>query len=119
MASKHIDEDGLNVHDGDDHLLVVLRLGGQHDQVLGATHAVTSIVEVLLPGDGQRVVDALRKSRDFPNRLDVLIVEDLHLGNVEEPSLVEVDPEPEVLAAFKGARLQACVVPSQVMMRLQ
>ena len=67
MASKHNDEDGLNDHDGEavDHLLVVLRLGGQHDQVLGATHAVTSIVEALLPGDGQRVVDALRKSREF------------------------------------------------------
>ena len=53
MATKHNCEDGLNDDDaGDDHLLVVLRLGGQHDQVLGATHAVTSIVEALLPGDG-------------------------------------------------------------------
>ena len=77
MASKHNVEDGLNDHDGDDHLLVVLRLGGQHDQVLGATHAVTSIVEALLPGDGQRVVDALRKSRDFPNRHDVLKISTL------------------------------------------
>ena len=111
MATKHNVEDGLNQYDGGDHLLVVLRLGGQHDQVLGATHAVTSIVEALLPGGGQRVVDALKKSRDFPIWHDVLIVEDLHLGDVEEPSLVEVDPEPEVLATFKGARLQACVVP--------
>ena len=65
MGSKHNVKDGLNDHDVGDHLLVVLRLGGQHDQVLGATHAVTSIVEVLLPSDGQRVVDALRKSREF------------------------------------------------------
>ena len=66
MASKHNDEDGLNDNDdGGDHLLVVLRLGGQHDQVLCATHAVTSIVEVLPPGDGQRVVDALRVAREF------------------------------------------------------
>ena len=64
MASKHNVEDGLN-DDAGDHLLVVLRLGGQHDQVLGATHAVTSIVEALLPGDGQRVVNALRVARDF------------------------------------------------------
>ena len=65
MASKHNDEDGLNDHDGGDHLLVVLRLGGQHDQVLGATHAVTSIEEAILPGEGQRVVDALRVARYF------------------------------------------------------
>ena len=119
MATKHNVKDGWNDDDGGDHLLVVLRLGGQHDQVLGATHAVTSIEEALLPGDGQRVVDALRKSRDVTNIYDVLIVEDLHLGDVEEPSLVEVDPEPEVLAAFEGARLQACVVPSQLKIRLQ
>ena len=65
MATKHNVKDGLNDHDRGDHLLVVLRLIGQHDQVLGATHAVTSIVEALLPGGGQRVVDALRKSREF------------------------------------------------------
>ena len=65
MASKHNVEDSMDADDGGDHLLVVLRLGGQHDQVLGATHAVTSIVEALLPSDGQRVVDALRKSREF------------------------------------------------------
>ena len=47
----------------------------------------------------------------YPNIYDVTIARDLHLGDVEEPSLVEVDPEPEVLAAFKGARFQACVVP--------
>ena len=52
MATKHNVKDGWNDDDGGDHLLVVLRLGGQHDQVLGATHAVTSIVEALLPGDG-------------------------------------------------------------------
>ena len=45
------------------HLLVVLRLGGQHDQVLGATHAVTSKVEALLPSECQRVVDALKVAR--------------------------------------------------------
>ena len=65
MASKHNVEDGLNDHDGGDHLLVVLRLGGQHDQVLGATHTVTSIVEILPPGDGQRVVNALRVAKEF------------------------------------------------------
>ena len=68
MATKHNVEDGLNDHDRGDHLLVVLRLGGQHDQVLGATHAVTSIVEALLPSEGQRVVDALRVARDFLSR---------------------------------------------------
>ena len=68
MATKHNVEDGLNDHGAGDHLLVVLRLGGQHDQVLGATHAVTSIEEALLPGDGQRVVDALRVARDFLSR---------------------------------------------------
>ena len=65
MATKHNVEDGLNDYDAGDHLLVVLRLGGQHDQVLGATHAVTSIVEALLPGDGQRVVNALKVAREF------------------------------------------------------
>ena len=65
MATKHNVEDGMNDHDRSDHLLVVLRLGGQHDQVLGATHAVTSIVEALLPGNGQRVVDALKVAREF------------------------------------------------------
>ena len=65
MATKHNVEDGKNDYDDGDHLLVVLRLGGQHDQVLGATHAVTSIVEALLPGDGQRVVDALKVAREF------------------------------------------------------
>ena len=74
MATKHNVKDGWNDDDGGDHLLVVLRLGGQHDQVLGATHAVTSIVEALLPSDGQRVVNALRKSRDVTNIYDVLIV---------------------------------------------
>ena len=65
MATKHNVKDGLNDHDRGDHLLVVLRLGGQHDQVLGATHAVTSIEEALLPSDGKRVVDALRVAREF------------------------------------------------------
>ena len=65
MATKHNVEDGLNDHDAGDHLLVVLRLGGQHDQILGATHAVTSIVEALLPGDGQRVVNALKVAREL------------------------------------------------------
>ena len=65
MGSKHNVEDGLNDHDGGDHLLVVLRLGGQHDQVLGATHTVASIEEALLPSEGQRVVDALRVARYF------------------------------------------------------
>ena len=65
MATEHNVEDSMNERDGDDHLLVVLRLGGQHDQVLGATHAVTSIVEALLPSDGQRVVNALRVAREF------------------------------------------------------
>ena len=101
MASKHNVEDGLNDHDGGNHLLVVLRLGGQHDQVLGATHAVTSIVEALLPGDGQRVVDALKKAGDLPNIYDVSLLKISTLVTSKSPPSSKSTPSQKSLQRSK------------------